>query len=473
MDEIEVVEDVTPSPYLLKSFINAEIANYAIFGELIDNAWDWGATRITISLDEDVLTIKDNGVGCTNMKQLIKLGDFHGANRTGRFGVGMKQAVMALGPILHVESIAGDKRVKLILDWVDASNRAGWDFVRPIITSVKNRDSFMQLKVFPVFNGRLRRLRETTLRERISLMYYPALTARKEILFLGERLSPFPFPDLAARQVSSGYFKDRKYRLTMGLFKQPEKKWTHGFNLAFRDRIIAYGINDVYGDYDPHGFFAYVEVIEDTESKWEFNTNKNGIIDQTEFLESLFPLIEPLLKRAAEQHQDIHDKELISRIEADLNAALDGRPRKEKRKPGKSKGAHSHTGNGASRVPELTQPAEEQSQTSVDCEPGTNGHCTGYRISFNYEGPEIASIDLGKKVTFIRFYPGHPAVSQWRKTQDHRELYLQAHNLILTRQRIQPLETQIRFMFYREDGDPFQDYIEKLSAAAAKTYQKK
>jgi hypothetical protein len=440
--------------------------NIYILGEFMDNSWDWGSTKIVVSFEANALTIEDDGAGCIDMQRLLTLGKYLGAGRTGRFGLGLKQASYTLGPELHIESASGDKRVVYDVNWPDFT----WRMPKPKLVDCAG-PSFMRLRVGNADVKRLAKMQTTDLRDRLRLTYYPALKAGRSIIYGGHALSPVDFPELSLKLRRTDSFQGGRYNLTAGLFRSPQKTWPHGFNIAFRDRLMVAGMKDVYGDYDPHGFFAYLELIEDSDSHWNLNLNKNGIENQVDLAESLFPVIEPLLKRAQQRHEDVHDRELISKIEAQLNAALGGRPRKAKRqspttkgserkKPERRGGQHQH----AARV------QSGNGNISTDCDAGTGGNCTGYRISFNHEGPEIASVDLGAKQTFVRFFVRHPAVSQWRRGQEHRELFVHAYGLILAKQRMHRPGQQMALDYSGED--PFQDYVEKLSVSAARAYEK-
>jgi hypothetical protein len=331
--------------------------------------------------------------------------------------------------------------------------------------------SFMRLRISgPADYKRLMKMKSQDLRDKLRLMYYPALKAGRAVIYNGRALSPIDFSELTLKLREPGMYQGRRYHLTAGLFRTPQKVWPYGFNIAFRDRLMVMGMKDVYEEYDPHGFFAYLELIEDSDSHWKLNLNKNGVEDQEALVQSLFPLIEPLLKRVQERYEDVHDRELISKIEAQLNDALGGRKRKAQRKsPSEKGGTRKKPEKEGSEHRRAVKVQSGNGNIAADCEAGANGHCTGYRISFNHEGPEIASVDLGKTQTFVRFFRQHPAVAQWRRIQEHRELFVHAYSLILAKQRMVRPGQQIPLDLSGED--PFLDYVEKLSVSARRAYE--
>lgn len=457
--------DLTPEPRILEALKSSDISNLSILGELLDNSFDWGSTRIAVSFDNGELTVEDNGAGCIDMQKLLTLGAFQGIGRTGRFGVGLKQSSYSLGDDLYIESAQGGKLVTYHVHWPTFT----WIMPRPRLVDYDG-PSFMRLRIGTTDSKRLSRMQLKDVQDKLRLMYYPALKARHTIILGGISLQPVEFPILDSKLQQSGVFEGGRYKLTAGLFSNTQKTWHYGFNIAFRDRLMVIGMKDVYGDYDPQGFFAYLELIEDATSHWKLNLNKNGALNQEGLVESLFPVIEPLLQQAQKRYEDVHDRDLISKIEAELNAMMGGRPRKERRNPPAHHGTRPNGNGKGSPRQQASQTQTGNGSVSEDCNPGDNGRCTGYRISFSHEGPEIASVDLGQKLTFVRFYPEHQAVSQWRRTQDHRELLVHAYSLILAKQRMPGAGQQLHLNLSGED--PFQDYVEKLSASAARAYQK-
>jgi sensor histidine kinase regulating citrate/malate metabolism len=85
--------DITPDTSLIQSWANQLIHWSTILGELIDNAFDAGATRIRLTLGKDRLRIEDNGVGCPDRARMLTAGKHtrHESTRLGRCGRGAAQ----------------------------------------------------------------------------------------------------------------------------------------------------------------------------------------------------------------------------------------------------------------------------------------------------------------------------------------------------------------------------------------------
>jgi|SRR5215471_14178766 len=471
-DDLEDM-DLTPTPRIFESYRGTNITNREIVGELIDNSLDWGATeiRVSISLEGNTFTIWDNGQGCIDMQKILTLGLYQGGNRTGRFGVGLKQASCALGPDLYIESAQNGRRAQYHMNWPVFAAGTVADYKRKHPPrEAYDGPSFMRLEIRNADPARLARIKSKEQSNKLRLMYYPALKSGCSIVYDGQRLEPVEFPALKYRRESSGIFRGGRWHLTAGLFAEPQRLWPHGFTIAFRNRLMVMGVKDVYQEYDSNKVFAYLELIEDAQSYWQVNTNKNGAVYQEELVEILFPEIEPLLKRAEEQFDNVLDRDLVSKIEAGLNEELGGRPRKEKRKSPEKKNMERKppkTEGSPRRHAQKTQPGT--SNITQDCtEASGNGNCTGYRVTLTHDGPEIASLDAGKTVTWVRFFKKHPAVEYWRRAQDHANLLFVAHSLI----QAQPRMIKRGEQYNLDEDDPFGNYVRLISESAAKRFQK-
>ena len=85
--------------------------------ELIDNSVDANATKINITFTPDKILFEDNGTGVVDMNALFTFGaSVGGEHRRGRFGVGFKDAIIAMGNCVSIVSFNGGNQKSAIID---------------------------------------------------------------------------------------------------------------------------------------------------------------------------------------------------------------------------------------------------------------------------------------------------------------------------------------------------------------------
>ena len=92
--------DITPKTHILTSMSRQDMAPSLAIVELLDNSLDAKGEINSVEYDvvSHVITITDNGVGAPDPSAIVTMGDHdsEGRNTSGRYGIGAKDAIMAL-----------------------------------------------------------------------------------------------------------------------------------------------------------------------------------------------------------------------------------------------------------------------------------------------------------------------------------------------------------------------------------------
>lgn len=158
--------------------------------ELVDNSIDANARRINISLRKDTVLIEDDGVGCSDLQMVFKMGDRasigDGKRAIGRYGVGAKEAALQIGSRVLVSTVA-----RIGSEFRYSSAHVDWDYMCAKRTwevpSPKVKDSY-QLANHTYFSMAIRGIsrripsepkeREKFLSD-LGTTYYPAIESGK------------------------------------------------------------------------------------------------------------------------------------------------------------------------------------------------------------------------------------------------------------------------------------------------------
>lgn len=416
-------EDCSPTTEIISRYQNnTKLRLYDALPELIDNSLDAGADLITIEFSRrrDELVVTDDGHGCRDLKVMVRPGahfrEIVKKPTIGRYGIGLKETSAWLALEMEIESRYRGFLRRAFVDWEWMQKNESWsytsyDAVRdpgPSYTTIHFRRVFQKSDRI---SGRAVCLRK------LSELFTPALNARKRIVFDGEDLTPVDPPELTDRLEHEGVFEGKRFRLTAGLLAASKDTAAHsGYALVYRYRVIQTKLSDGCGSYSTARFYGYVELFEEPEGpRWAFDPLKCGIGEAEALLESLFPLVEDLLKKG---QQHVTERELqvsAGQAEQELNATIQRRI-KEKRAPRRPR-------------PELVPPASDpkspaprngsprQNAEKVDEEqPGSVvRHFKGSRIKILFDWPDVEAaghVDTNRHVSIIHLSPEFPF---WKK----------------------------------------------------------
>lgn len=419
---------VGPTPDLLRSIAEQNMRWKTALGELIDNAFDAGATHVEIVFDGSgknaKFTASDNGTGCSDLRTLLCLGQHtkQSSTKLGRYGIGAKDAMLWIGRTesnVHITSTsARDRKTREVrVDWVELIRSGKWN----IPVEDFREHAAEQSEKGTVICIRSPKMRQVPhgkdwagLVEDIGYIYAPAIKSGRQITMHppGKRGVPQPvarhqLPPLEPGHIDTEIDVDgKRARVYVGIVALGQPNHRAGITYTYNFRVIqeasAYGC----GPYS----FSRIAGIVDLGEEWALSKNKDRIAaSEDELYEAVFRACEPLLQRAEIAGQQLESSAFEESVNVALNRAL-GRtqaaPADGKAKRGKGDGS-------GTQLPTGTGPKHTQAKNEQDGQTFPRARNSGpYRVEFD-------DVVEGKFGTFVppnrvRLYSKHPAIRMAR-----------------------------------------------------------
>lgn len=192
--------DITPNASkVINSMRWLTYTNKTALADIVDNSLDAGADNVTVLVDDDCITIVDDGCGMTPeiMNEALKLGSDIEKEQSclGKFGMGLVTAGISIGRKIDVVSrdIYADVATRLILsiDHIEKTNN--WKAISEPVSEVDEK--FLDTKG----HGTIVRLSQLdaveagilpTLKKHFRIVFRNFLAAGKVITINGEKLTP-------------------------------------------------------------------------------------------------------------------------------------------------------------------------------------------------------------------------------------------------------------------------------------------
>jgi Histidine kinase-, DNA gyrase B-, and HSP90-like ATPase len=291
---------------LLRTFTrDVAIPPKHLIGEMVDNSLDAGAKRIEIVIDlsKDLISVRDDGNGAKSLADCFRLGD-SGKNLAdlGRYGVGLKTAGFHLGSQIALETQHAGCRQYAFSDLDEE------------LCELSQRERSPGASFFKVVIGHLKKKRQKwePLAHQLAEIYEPALRAGKKIVLNGSPIPVLAYPRLTHRIEVERTYNGLPFRAFGGVMKDDSR--SYGYHLVLpQRRVISINNNDGMGRYSGSRFFAWVELLED-QGRWPIDKNKRGLMDEDEFVGSLFPDFEPAIRAASDQVREIRMEDQSDRF---------------------------------------------------------------------------------------------------------------------------------------------------------------
>jgi hypothetical protein len=332
-------------PNSLYGTFEAEISAASIVSELIDNALDAGATLIEVHVDAQKLLIRDNGSGIEEMSRIHQIGSSGSAtsnSKIGKFGVGAKDAMLAIGKRVTAVTRSNGEYQESTVDWGEIAdmdefpmitidppkpykdlrkNSKVWiDKARGWSTAlVVERRHKSRMRTFSNFRGVV---------EKLALQYGPALRDGVEITMSTNdaeySLSDHEYakPFLMLNDVITGEVSVDGKRATFkaGLADKAYKLLTGRAHISFGYRVIT--AEQVMGGHAvPPTVMLEVELSEDW--KHSLSRNKNCVsVGDDELLEKVWAECDALMKKAIAQEQERRIQVTGLKLGTELKAAM-------------------------------------------------------------------------------------------------------------------------------------------------------
>lgn len=354
----------------INQICSERIEHHVAMGEMIDNAFDAGATRVVIDFNsrKGYVVVTDNGGGCATPNVIITPGERlqHRTTKLGRYGIGAKNfAFWYGGPdhIVNVDSVTpSGTRHSAGVNWKWAKRENKWvvEVGDPVPTDTAHgtaiKISSTQLRKLPAgkdFDAVI---------DKLDFTYSRALRGvtgggRKSIVIIrdGEpfQLSGWEPPllvDSVDEIISVG--DGRRVRVRAGIVADGQINKRSGLTYFYNYRVIIPHTSKGCGDYDKSRFCGFVELLEG----WSLTKNKDNITaHEDELFEAVLRVVEPVLQKASGAAHVIESRALNDRAQACLDSMTGHEPPNAKAKRGPRTGDHgavspTNTGRGHTRA---------------------------------------------------------------------------------------------------------------------------
>lgn len=320
--------DITPKTHSLASLRRQDMQPWLAVCELVDNSIDAQAATVVVQWDPSAktLSVTDDGVGAPNPAALVTLGDHDSEGRptSGRYGIGAKDAVLALGTAAEVSVVRNGLRRVVRADFDEIRQSGRWVAREDQHEACDSDATGTMVKVIGVD----RKIYLQPIWERLSKTFSPALRRGTSILLASEPVTPPPVVQVDDRRDGSGEFRGKKYAWWAGI-KCDGQDVAGGWRFAFKGRMLEENsCNRSYGTdgMDIHKFYGEITLIEPDEPEedelWLVNKHKTSADELQDLCEDIFPNIRDLLERCAEEHSLTIEAAIADDIGRGLTEAL-------------------------------------------------------------------------------------------------------------------------------------------------------
>lgn len=395
-----------------------------ILGELIDNAFDAGATRVEVALDGRELTVDDDGNGCDDIARMLTMGrhDRKQTTRLGRYGVGLKDAAWWVGGPTRIITHHAGKRHTIRIAW-DAL--AGWSAPMPSVADAEDGkrgtrirfEEMAKTRRFPDGKNLDRMLGE------LAFIYSPALKNGKQIVFRRGNKPPvllqrYELPRLAETIDTTIQVEGKSARVFVGIVADGVENPRPGISYTHAFRVITHGALGC-GGLGSSRIAGWVSLGDG----WTLARNKDDVTAYKDELgEAVFAAIRSLVEKASSQALTIKSQSLAEGLTSRFRGIVGGTEENSKAKresPKNPTGSNQPTGNG--------KPHKKARRT----QPGTRirdakaGH---FRIDFKpcVDGA-IGEVEIDGRVIWLA--DNHITVQRAKNENDERSLLVLAVTL--------------------------------------------
>lgn len=300
-------------------------------GELVDNSFDAGATRIDIEFDGKSMTISDDGAGCDNIEKMLTIGTHYrqASTKLGRYGVGLKDAACWLWGRLQIRTTKNGKLHRADVDWETLSRSKSWKISTPSPADATGRGTQL------VFRDMTRKLPEFgAIAESLGYMFAPAITWGRQIrLFKKGKLlacvRAWQMPPLTQQVNERFEINGKKVHLVAGIVPDDCVNEKSGFNICHEHRMIcttSFGSNGL--------STSRICGTLTLDEAWTLSRNKTELVDtdSDELAAAIYHYCEEILKASSVQARHLRNTALESSVTEKLRVML-GSGVMEKRDP--------------------------------------------------------------------------------------------------------------------------------------------
>jgi len=367
--------DNTPSTHLVLSLCRNNLDWHRACGELIDNAFDAGATSVAISIEKrrgvETFSIADNGVGCDDLRSFVRLGDHRGkaSTRLGQYGIGAKEAMLWIGqepPRINVTSVHGGKEHRLTYDFAAVYKSGSWAI---------DPDSLQTEDATPGECGTIVRVQSPRLRQlphgaawdgfvaRLGYLYAPAIKRGRQITFARNGEVPQPIARYELPPLEPGFVDaivdvgGKQARVHVGIVAEGASNPRPGITYTYGFRVIVAAGGYGCGPFD----YTRIAGVVDLGAGWLLTKNKDNISQHAdELYAAVLAICGDVLRRAEVKGQRVESAAFENAVDRLFNDMVFGQAdAKAQRGKGSEHGTKEPTGRGGKHGrAEKTQPGD-------------------------------------------------------------------------------------------------------------------
>jgi hypothetical protein len=386
---------------------NQNMPWWKVLAELIDNSFDHGAMRVTISCSGNILEVQDDGVGMKSVESAITFGEHVSSPTTqlGMYGVGLKDAWLAVSDTIEIVSNYKGTQSHLRMsfnDWV-ANNWFG-----PKATHAESVASSGTTIRFHIRKQRNKPSLDVW--SKLAWVFTPALEDGKQILRKSgkkkkETLAAQNLPVLTDRVCESFSVNGKEVAMDIGIVDEGNEVNGQPFWIAYGHRMITASSIGAQG-YSTLRMAGLIRLGKG----WSLTKNKDDLADyQPELAEEIHRRILPLLKKAEALTEEIESSALKEELEDLLNESIDEAKREARSRTTESPGSVEPQHTGVRRRKASKVSSEPGSVTGTAC-----GKRRGLKIGWFYDEPDVLGkydslckqVNLNLKHPYVEFTKG-------------------------------------------------------------------
>jgi hypothetical protein len=409
-------EYLPPAGDLLFALSRANLKWAHVLGEWIDNAFDADAQNISFefgSQPEKFLRIIDDGKGCKDPREMVRLGAHaqHKSTRLGRYGIGGKDAALWVGEMqsmIRIRTFKDRIRRDFRVRWKDYA-ATNWHVNSPVESPAEPPEKGTTIIIEPRAKDAPAGIYWANLLEELGYLYAPAIAEGRQIKLKRIRAHEWDIVKRWEPPKFQGEYIDkvinvegRQARVYVGVVEEGCKNDRSGFTYHHEWRVIEKASSNGCGPYNPANICGFVKLIDQT---WPLTKNKDGV--SGDIAELLYQAVEEVSRPALERGEKLAKKLVSSHFEKivddQLNELIDKPDSKGKRKR-KRRADSKPPGNPTGMGSKHEQSENEQPGDSFKSKKGS-----GFSITYSTLGKELVGQIKGQ---FIILNKDNPVIAQ-------------------------------------------------------------
>lgn len=321
--------DITPKTHAINSLRKQEMPAWLAICELVDNSLDASATTCDVVIDTKGkrVTVSDDGVGAPHPAAIVTIGDHQAEDRStsGRYGIGAKDAALALGTAVEVQSSRNGIIKCVFADFEEMVATGKW------IAREKEVDGAGARTGTRVIVSRVdKRIDPAPLAERIAATFAPAMRMGRRVSINGSDVTPAAVVAVTNRREGRGELCGKSYSWWAGV-KDHSDRTKGGWRFEFKYRVLpdtgntrSYGC----GAMDITNFYGVITLEEPDDAepceKWEVSKHKTSAEELQQVCEQIYEHIKDLLEQCETEHSLTLDNAIGEEAGKELTEAMAG-----------------------------------------------------------------------------------------------------------------------------------------------------